>query len=370
MKAEIVLSLFLFITSCHQEIKQQGIDWEQYPVVELSHPKKIVIPERDFDAEQHFHLINDCYFFCETMFSQSGEVHLYRLDKDTLKWQGMITQKGNGALDVPQTSSKVHSTSDKSIILSNAYFTTKIFTLPEDRISDISDLSKWQEYIIPKQIGYIDRIIPINTNYFLFTTNGDVSSMFATYHKGDTTFAFVPCPYPDDGVERLSQQAGANRADMYCGQIYKQSGKERILYHSSMGRYMYIFDLKDKQMENVTYLYNEPPRYSINNRGVISDPDMDSLLGFHCYVTSQYIYVYQLEFTLADLGKEYERNGGYSLEFTNELHVFDWSGKPVKTYNLDAYISDFVVDSQDQALYAITKDVETDDVSFLKYDLE
>lgn len=363
MKAEIILSLYLLITSCHQEIKYQEIDWEQYPVEELSHPKKIVIPEGDFDAEQQFNLINDRYFFCCETFSQAGELHLYRLDNDTLKWQGLITKKGEGPLEMLGRSN-VYSTLTNKLVLLSSSFRTKIFTLPDDRISDISDLSKWQGYTVPEQVGFINEMLPIDTTRFLLTTVGDVPSMFATYHLGDTALTFIPCPYPDDGFKN------ASKAVMYDGLIHKHPSKELYFYQCTSGHYMYTFELKDNQMENITYLYNEPPVYKLQKDGINTYMADETIFGGVSFVTEKYIYLKLNDFTMGDLGNEYDRNEGYPCWFNNQLRVFDWSGKPVKTYNLDAYISDFVVDSHDQTLYAITKNVETDDVSFMKYDLK
>ena len=64
------------------------------------------------------------------------------------------------------------------------------------------------------------------------------------------------------------------------------------------------------------------------------------------------------------------RNAGYPCWFNNEIKVFDWYGNPVRSYRFDRYLSNFVVDSHDRYLYAVTKDVSTDDASLVRYDLE
>lgn len=365
MKAEIALSLsfFLLITSCSQEKKQQKVDWNQYPVEKLSDPKKIVIPERDFEAEQQFNLINDCYFFCTTTFSDTGELYLYRLDNDTLKWQSLITQKGEGPLEM-SGNSRVCSTKEGDLVLFSTEYKTKIFTLPKERIADISVLSNWQRHITSSRIGYIDKMVPIDTTRFLLTTVGDVSSMFATYQLGDTALTFIPCTYPDDEFKNVS------RSMMYYGDVTKHPAKEKYFYKCASGRYMYVFDLKDGRMENISYLYNEPPIYTLAKDGVNVNEADNSFLGGDFYVTEKYIYVKVINFTLKDFGKEHDRNNGYDCWFTNQIFVFDWSGNPVKSYSLDTYISDFAVDSKDQLLYAVTKNVETDDVSLIKYHLK
>jgi hypothetical protein len=41
-----------------------------------------------------------------------------------------------------------------------------------------------------------------------------------------------------------------------------------------------------------------------------------------------------------------------------EIHVFDWTGKPIKAYTLEYYYSYFAVDLNDEYLYAIDEDIE------------
>lgn len=65
-----------------------------------------------------------------------------------------------------------------------------------------------------------------------------------------------------------------------------------------------------------------------------------------------------------------KRNEGYACWFNNEIKVFDWDGNPVRTYKFDRYLSNFVVDREDRFLYAMTKDVETDKDSLVKYELK
>lgn len=78
------------------------IDWSKYPIVELSDPTRISIPVRDFEAEQKLYLVRDSLLFTYATFSQLSELHLYRLQRDTLFWQRLLTQKGQGPLEILQ----------------------------------------------------------------------------------------------------------------------------------------------------------------------------------------------------------------------------------------------------------------------------
>lgn len=103
----------------------------------------------------------------------------------------------------------------------------------------------------------------------------------------------------------------------------------------------------------------------------------ESEMGQCITVTDRFIYVKFNVFTYSEFCENLdthgqlaeEKNAGYDCWFNNKIHVFDWEGHPVRTYHLDHHIASMVVDSRDCYLYAITKNVKTDDVSFIKYKL-
>lgn len=96
-----ISTCLVLLSSCHlKEMKDKDeIDWSKYPIVELSDPTRISIPVRDFEAEQKLYLVRDSLLFTYATFSQLSELHLYRLQRDTLFWQRLLTQKGQGPLE-------------------------------------------------------------------------------------------------------------------------------------------------------------------------------------------------------------------------------------------------------------------------------
>lgn len=60
-------------SSCLQKGKEvpDGIDWSQYPVVELSNPTKITVTGEPFLEEQDIYLASDSDFFFQPFFPSS-----------------------------------------------------------------------------------------------------------------------------------------------------------------------------------------------------------------------------------------------------------------------------------------------------------
>ncbi|MDE5678449.1 hypothetical protein [Phocaeicola sp.] len=153
MKQSFFISLFfLFLmSSCQNKESDLKIDWNQYPTVELANPKQILFEGRNIETEQHLEMIDNKYFFFTESFNQLGELHLYQMSDDTLKWEGLITQKGEGPLEM-FTESRVYSLNGGIVVLGTAY-RPQYFVLPADRIADRAHIAKWEKHTIPNQVG-------------------------------------------------------------------------------------------------------------------------------------------------------------------------------------------------------------------------
>lgn len=366
----------VLLSSCHlKEMKDKDeIDWSKYPIVELSDPTRISIPVRDFEAEQKLYLVRDSLLFTYATFSQLSELHLYRLQRDTLFWQRLLTQKGQGPLEILQNG-RIHELPDGTILLVSPCNKTKIFTLPAKfyQLSSVASLKQWKSDVVPECFGYVSEITPIDsTRYILQTLRENATSLFSLYIKGDTTVTDIIYPCPDR--EDYSQMS---RTMMYSAPVYKRPSEERFCYMASSGRYGYTFQLDGDSMVNIHYLYNKPPRFILEKDGIGFRDAPESEMGQCITVTDRFIYVKFNVFTYSEFCENLdthgqlaeEKNAGYDCWFNNKIHVFDWEGHPVRTYHLDHHIASMVVDSRDCYLYAITKNVKTDDVSFIKYKL-
>lgn len=69
--------------------------------------------------------------------------------------------------------------------------------------------------------------------------------------------------------------------------------------------------------------------------------------------TNRYIYASYSGKSLLDLQPDIIQEGFKIMDFTNEIHVFDWDGNPVKRLILDKRIFAFAVSPDDKTLLAI-----------------
>lgn len=365
-KVGIFAVMLLLFNSCHnKEGKVQEINWEPL-TVSLSNPQKIEIPQVAFECENSIQMIGNQYFFCTPSFEKGSKLNLYRLEDDTLKFLNTITQKGEGPLETA-AQCRVYLRADSAIVIAAPSYNSKIFVLEKDKMSDICNISKWTSIPIPKgNVAFIDGIVPLNSSRFLITQIGDVPSMFSYFASSDTNVVSIPCVYPKVDLELQDAQ----KTMMYAGKSIKHPIEDKVLFYSQLGEYAYIFDLKDGKMDNKIQLKNNPPVYKLGKDGVNVNPSSSNRLSSFFYATEKYLYEKVHKFTLGMIGHETEKNDGYDGWFNNEVCVYDWNGNPVKRYKLDNYISSLVVDSNDENMYCITKDIATDDISLIKYNLK
>lgn len=353
-------------SSCLQKGKEvpDGIDWSQYPVVELSNPTKITVTGEPFLEEQDIYLASDSDFFFQPFFSQLGEVHLYRLENDTLKWRDKITQKGNGPLETEQNA-EVCRTSDGHLSLFAGGYAARSFVLPAGSpSSSLADLGRWTRHSFPTNLGLLYEMLPIDTARYLVCTAGEVPSLLATYQLGDSALHFIPFPYPEDGLSDMS------RTMSYDGRLYKHPSEEKFLYACYSGRWVFTFELEGNSMKNMLPLYGLVPQFKLKKDGVGVSKSENDFMGANAFVTAKHIFVHLHEFMWKDFFENKIENQGYPYWFANQIYVFDWDGNPVKRIKLDSYVHGYVLDSSERYLYALTKDVKTDDVSFLRYSLK
>ena len=163
----------------------------------------------------------------------------------------------------------------------------------------------------------------------------------------------------------------SQRTIMYTGKIFKHPIKDRIVRTCQGGTYACILDVKDQDIEFVNYIYNNPPEHVLDQDGLNAHPKNSNKLGFiDTAVTENYIYLVKYNITLSDLGIDVDdKNNGYPLWFTTQIHVFDWEGNPIKKYNLDKYFTSLAVDSKDQYIYVQTMDPTDGNCSLVKYEL-
>lgn len=352
--------------SDNQPKQEKEFDWTG-KTINLVNSQEIIVPENPFITEIQFNILNDEYLFCRFSFYQDESLYAYKFKNDTLNYIGKVTQKGDGPLEMVG-SSLMHQLPNKSLVLTTDGYNPKTFKLHENDFSKITKLDTWDLIKFPiNDIGtMVERVLPLNDSRILIKAMGNVPAPFAYYNKGDSALTYFS--YPD--IETKSKTTNiSQRTIMYAGKIIKHPTKDRFIRTCQIGTYACILDVKDQDIEFVNYIYNNPPEHILDKDGFNAHPKNSNKLGFTCIAaTEKYIYMMKNDFTLDDLGVD-DKNNGYPLWFNKQVYVFDWEGNPIKKYNLDKYISNFVVDSKDKYFYAQTMDPTDGNCSLVKYEL-
>lgn len=363
----LVCISILLLASCNTSNTNvnEDVDWQKYPISNLFNPEKINVSGLEFLDEQMLYIVNDTFLFCKPTFAKTGELHLYKLKDDTLTWMKEMIRVGAGPWETLGSSDVRRGTAGDVFVGAPSY-SPKAFRLSSLADSVLFDKQKWENHKLPSGVAYISRILPVVDKQFLVTMSGDFPSFLASYALGDSAYSYIPFPYPDDEYNNIS------RTMVYDGTIEKHPEENKFLYSCTSGKYMFVFELKDGEMQNLRYLYDNPPKYNLAKDGtMITSLTNETFLGGKVYVTDRYIYVAMNDFKWEDFKRRTieDKNGGFPNWFNNKIYVYDWDANPVKSFQLDLYVADFVVDSQDKHIYAITKDVDTDDVTLVKYSL-
>jgi hypothetical protein len=361
----IIASLFV-LSCCKNNVSDHEINWEQYPVENISAPTIFQINGNEILSDSKLCLIGDSALFIKSLRLQSGEIHLYKIEGDTLRWHNEIIRKGNGPLDGGNNNSEINTFEDGSIVIGVEGYEPKVFVLSPDKKSFINNLNQWERDNISLNSLFVQEILLSNKERFILQLAGDVPSILATYELGDTTISWIPFPYPDDKYNDFS------RTMMYYGTMNKRPQNNQYIYKMAKGRYIFTFSLNENnQMENINYLFNIPPKFKLLEDGIGSVDEDDNLIRSEVYCTQNYIYVAYNDITYLDLltGKDTAKNDGYKSWFFKKIHVFDWNGTPIKTLLFDRYISNFVINEDDSYLYGNILDLETDETSIVRYQL-
>ena len=361
----ILVCLILFSCTNTKEQEYPEVDWSGKET-NLSSSKEIIVPVNPLESEARYRLLDDEYLFLSHSFYQDLTLHAYHLQNDTLNYIGKITQKGDGPLEMPNMS-YMHQRPNKSLILTSSGYNPKYFVLDDGDFSKATSLNQWNVVKFPaKESGtMVTEVVPLNDSRILVKLMGDVPYPFAYYNAGDSTLSYYPYPFP----ETEKEMSNAQKSMMCVGRICKHPSKNKILNTYQGGTYACILDVDGKNIKEVKHIYNIPPQYVPDKDGANSHPKKSNKLGFsEIAVTEKYIYLKKYDFCLGDISKD-DINNGYPLWFDNKIYVFDWEGNPVKKYNLDKYISSFVVDSNDKFIYAQTTNPTDGMCTLIKYEL-
>lgn len=350
----------IFLAACDNKPKTLQPDWTGKIGGRLTS-----IP-MSFDTTTLFRttkpFLHEDLLFVEQEAIQDNLWSLFRIQGDSLLWQGILLQKGKGPFEIQERAFLLDAGGDSLIV--NPTGTRSFFTIPDHDPEAILDRKLWRVHAYPDNIEHIDMMATTTSGGFLVTARGDKDYMFDLFQPGDSLTTPVVSPYP----EAAQSMEGMTKGLAYNGRIYQRPGTDRYVQVNSTGLMVTIFDLKDNRITGRTEVYNELPEFKPAGDGLNLTPAGKNRLGFRTAVTGRYIYLLDVMFKLKDLGvvPNYK---GYPLGYSDQLLIFDWDGSPVARYELDTPVVGMAVAPDNSYFYANTVEPETGDQRILRFAL-
>ncbi len=294
---------------------------------------------------------------------------LYKLQGDSVKYQGSFLNKGRGPAEV-MAANLYYLPEYNSVVMVGYNFFGRNIVVPVDKIENLLDVNTWKIYDNDITYGH-QNIRPIDTSSFILhkfsgqdATEDDC--MFATFAVGDTTLTTIAgIVYPKDNVNVEFRE----RADMYAAtQIVKRPGYPQFVNSIQDNHYVKVFTLNEsRQVASQFDLFNELPEYTadVNGNAVRGKSNKS---GLHSDVSKNYIYLSDPKLTNETRSRAREING-YPPGYCKEIYVSDWEGKPVVKYVADVPICYFAVDDNEEYAYVCTYDQETLEEKLVRFRL-
>lgn len=139
----------------------------------------------------------------------------------------------------------------------------------------------------------------------------------------------------------------------------------KLVYTCRYGRFVEILETNGAQITKRIPIFNKYPIYKV--KGSNFKTEDNCLQGAVTQVTKNRIYCLLTPYTKKE-AKENTTYKGMPNYYSDELHVFDWDGKLIKTYQLDMPICSFCVDETDSILLGST--LQGEDFAVRKYKLD
>lgn len=153
--------------------------------------------------------------------------------------------------------------------------------------------------------------------------------------------------FPDDG----NSSPNSNKLLAYQGRYTYNSFSNRLAYISRAGIIFEIYQLNDDNPMILKYYHELFPSYSNNNKGnkIQSKHSKDQVFGYtDICSTDKYIYALYSGKKL----HEYKKEGIEAAESSKVIHVFDWNGEKICSYNTDIELLNITVSFDNKKLIA------------------
>lgn len=279
------------------------------------------------------------------LYVRGGEycLTLCRIEGDSLLWQRNLLRRGMGPGEAMNP--VVHELPEFDrlcVFRNNGAYTEEVYWL--DGVEGGAD-RKWDIRRMPDK-DPVRLTLPVDTARFLAEVPFGTDEMIGLYTYGQSEVVSIGLNYPAE----LARYSPQRKAMVLGGFVAKCPGKNTFVYSSQQGRFVQIFDLQDDRAVNVRTVYNEMPRFDLDEANGGIRFRNESQLGFWVFATANYIYLLDAGMCIGEMrqGRQGERT----------VNVFDWDGNPVRKLRFDRNFDMFSVDPEDKYLYFNTTDIE------------
>lgn len=303
----------------------------------------------------------DNYLFVTDLKRNDGMVGIYDLNND--RFLKSIIPKGNGPFELSAISSIINGNSG------NIYFyDVQSLRLLEAKLDFLVGNSSAQpsyvKRIISDKYEKVLRIANLSDTSFMAYTLPGIGGRFSTLNSKFDFTGFQFGDYPP--IEKKAEIYEMTEVSFYSkvlGNLYTcsievlQSKNLLVIAHHNVDVIeVYDYHKLKLLLRIVGPDQNLPPKYIINKSGQAL-PCLECKCGYSSpQVSPAYI-------ALLRLHKLYSNEDSYISKY---IYFFDWQGALVKIFELDAEVTEFVIDNNRHKIYAIAFD---QDKALLEYDL-
>lgn len=242
------------------------------------------------------------------------------------EYQGQFGMKGEGPEDFVLPSIRAVSQNETSFVLNDMNRLKNIsMNESEPHISSI---------VMPYDFKYFNGLVKLKDS--LFCCNAGYESEYELMFLYPDGQSRELGEYPERVEPRFQNVLARNQAYNSL-LVAKPDGTRLAVFYQHIPRFR-IYNTDGKlESDNIMEI---PPCQELPDE----DDDKRYIHPIAIYATDNYIYTLNLDMTSEEIGNQIKNPN---------IQLFDWEGHPLKRYQLDCYISSFIVDASKNTVYGV-----------------
>lgn len=292
---------------------------------------------------------------------------LFTINNDKLIKEKDLIQKGNGPYEMIYPACFVDKGTKHIYFYDINGTNINIYKINADPSNDIYQTQNWSKQNISSPNNYFWSMNGALTTmgdstYILLGGSLFNTNMLSAIHIAENKVIDNNISFPSDNCDTeliIKRQIYNN------GGLRKKTIGNQFLYYCLEGNYAEIISFENSNKATRNVIVNNLPTYTTSENGINPKGNENNLRGLKAYTTNNYIYIMPYPLRHKDF---IDKNNykGYPTYYNNDIYVFNWDGKFIKSYTLNKLINTFVVNDDDTYILGITIENE-DDYRILKF---